>query len=271
MTLVFADEATRTDIMQVPPTDNLDPMIDLYYWPTPNGWKIAIMLEECGLPYQLVPVNIGRGEQFTPEFLAISPNNRMPAIVDHAPSGGGAPVAVFESGAILIYLAEKAGRFLPTELRARLQVLQWLMWQMGGLGPMAGQNGHFLLYAPEKIGYAIERYGKEVDRLYGVLDAQLARTRAHVAGADYSIADMAIFPWIRTHKMQQITLEKFPHLQRWYDLLFKRAGVLRGLALGKELRASGLTEEARKALFGQTAQSVRDGAHTTQNTLNPTK
>jgi len=236
-------------------------MIDLHYWPTPNGWKISIMLEECGLPYRLQPVNIGKGEQFTPEFLAISPNNRMPAIVDHAPAGGGAPVPVFESGAILLYLAEKSGCFLPTGLRERYQVTQWLMWQMGGLGPMAGQNGHFLLYAPEKIPYAIDRYGKEVDRLYGVLDAQLARTGAFVAGADYSIADMAIFPWVRTHKAQQVDLQKFPHVQRWYDALFERLAIKRGLDLGKELRAPALTEEARKALFGQTAQSVREGAH----------
>ncbi len=241
-------------------------MIDLYYWPTPNGWKISIMLEECGLPYRLVPVNIGKGEQFKPEFLAISPNNRMPAIVDHDPSGGGAPLAVFESGAILIYLAEKTGRFLPADLRGRHQVLQWLMWQMGGLGPMAGQNGHFLLYAPEKIAYALERYAKEVDRLYGVLDAQLERTASCVAGAAYSIADMAIFPWVRTHKMQQITLEKFPHVQRWYNRLFERDAVRRGLDLGKELRAAGLTDEARKALFGQTAQSVRDATRAAGNT-----
>ncbi|WP_421955703.1 glutathione S-transferase N-terminal domain-containing protein [Polaromonas sp.] len=238
-------------------------MIDLHYWPTPNGWKISIMLEECGLPYKLVPVNIGKGEQFAPDFLAISPNNRMPAIVDHAPAGGGDPIAVFESGAILQYLAEKTGRFLPlpTALRERYQVLQWLNWQMGGLGPMAGQNGHFLLYAPEKIPYAVERYGKEVDRLYGVLDAQLARTGAFVAGADYSIADMAIFPWTRTHKAQNVQLERFPHVQRWYNALFERPAVKRGLDLGKELRAPALTEEARKALFGQTADSVRAGEH----------
>lgn len=238
-------------------------MIDLHYWPTPNGWKISIMLEECGLPYKLVPVNIGKGEQFAPDFLAISPNNRMPAIVDHAPAGGGDPIAVFESGAILQYLAEKTGRFLPlpTALRERYQVLQWLNWQMGGLGPMAGQNGHFLLYAPEKIPYAIERYGKEVDRLYGVLDAQLARTGAFVAGADYSIADMAIFPWTRTHKAQNVQLERFPHVQRWYNALFERPAAKRGLDLGKELRAPALTEEARKALFGQTADSVRAGEH----------
>ena len=236
-------------------------MIDLHYWTTPNGWKISIMLEECALPYRLVPVNIGKGEQFTPEFLALSPNNRMPAIVDHAPAGGGAPVSVFESGAILIYLAEKTGLYLPADLRGRYQVLQWVMWQMGGLGPMAGQNGHFRLYAPEKIPYAIERYGNEVNRLYGVLDTQLARTGAFVAGAAYSIADMAIFPWVRTHKAQQVALEDFPNIQRWYDALFQRPAVKRGLDLGKDLRAPGLTEEARKALFGQTAQSVRGGAH----------
>lgn len=236
-------------------------MIDLYYWPTPNGWKISIMLEECGLPYRLVPINIGKGEQFAPDFLAISPNNRMPAIVDHAPQGGGAPLAVFESGAILQYLAEKTNRYLPTTLGERYQVLQWLNWQMGGLGPMAGQNGHFLLYAPEKIPYALDRYGKEVDRLYGVLDRQLAQTGGHVAGADYSIADMAIFPWIRTHKAQNVALEKFPHVLRWYNALFERPAVKRGLDLGKELRAPALTEEARKSLFGQTADSVRTGEH----------
>ena len=236
-------------------------MIDLYYWPTPNGWKVSIMLEECGLPYRFVPVNIGKGEQFSPEFLAISPNNRMPAIVDHAPVGGGGPMAIFESGAILLYLAEKSGRFLANDMRQRYQTLQWLMWQMGGLGPMAGQNGHFLLYAPEKIPYAIDRYGKEVDRLYGVLDAQLARTGAYVAGADYSIADMAIFPWIRTHQAQKVSLDEFPHIKRWYDALFLRPAVLHGLDLLKDLRAGTMSEAARKALFGQTAQSVRTGDH----------
>ena len=236
-------------------------MIDLHYWPTPNGWKISIMLEECGLPYRLKPVNIGRGEQFSADFLAISPNNRMPAIVDHAPAGGGAPVSVFESGAILLYLAEKTGRFFGTALRERVAAQQWLMWQMGGLGPMAGQNGHFLLYAPEKMPYAIERYGKEVDRLYGVLDAQLGRSGAFVAGSDYSIADMAIFPWVRTHKAQQVDLARFAHVKRWYDALFERPAVKRGIELGKELRAATLTDEARKALFGQTAQSVREGQH----------
>jgi len=236
-------------------------MIDLYYWPTPNGWKISILLEECGLPYQLIPVNIGKGEQFAPEFLAISPNNRMPAIVDHDPAGGGAPIAMFESGAILIYLAEKADRFMPADLRGRYLVLQWLMWQMGGLGPMAGQNGHFLLYAPEQVPYAIERYGKEVNRLYGVLNTQLEKTGAFVAGPDYSIADMAIFPWIRTHNAQHISLDHFSHIQRWYNVLLQRPALQRGVDQLKELRAGTMTEEARKALFGQTAQSVRSGVH----------
>ena len=236
-------------------------MIDLHCWPTPNGWKISIMLEECGLPYRLVPVNIGKGEQFTPEFLAISPNNRIPALVDHTPSGCDSPLAVFESGAILIYLAEKTGLFLPAAVRGRSQALQWLMWQVGGLGPIAGQNGHFLLYAPEKIPYAIDRYGKEVDRLYGVLDAQLGHTDAFVAGPDYSIADMAIFPWVRTHKAQHIDLSAFPHVERWYDSLFQRSAVKRGLAVGKTLRADALTDQARKTLFGQTATSVRSGSH----------
>ena len=236
-------------------------MIDMYYWPTPNGWKISIMLEECGLPYNFMPVNIGKGEQFAANFLAISPNNRMPAIVDHTPTGGGAPVAVFESGAILQYLAEKTERFLPADLRGRYQVLQWLMWQMGGLGPMAGQNGHFLLYAPEKIAYAIDRYGKEVDRLYGVLNTQLGVTKVCVAGSDYSIADMAIFPWVRTHKAQQVDLEKFPNVERWYNAMFERPAVKRGLEVGKDLHAPALTDDARKALFGQTSSTVKAGEH----------
>jgi GST-like protein len=238
------------------------PMIDLHFWPTPNGWKISIMLEECALPYTIKPVNIGRGEQFNPAFLAISPNNRMPAIVDHDPPGGGMPLSVFESGACLIYLAEKCGRFLSTDLRRRKAVLEWLMWQMGGLGPMAGQNGHFLLYAPQKIPYAIERYAKEVNRLYGVLDLQLQRTGAFVAGDDYSIADMAIFPWVRIWKAQQVPLDDFAHVKAWHDALRQRPAVRRGIDAGKELRAGGLDDEARKALFGQTAQTLRD-AHKT--------
>ena len=237
-------------------------MIDLHYWPTPNGWKVSIMLEECGLRYTLKPVNIGRGEQFRPDFLAISPNNRMPAIVDHDPPGGGPPVSVFESGAILIYLADKTGRFLPADLRGRTATLQWLMWQMGNLGPMAGQNGHFILYAPEKVPYALERYAKEVNRLYGVLDGQLARTGAHVAGAEYSIADMAIFPWIRVWKAQQVPLQDFPNVKAWYERLMQRPALRRGIEVGKELRAAKLDDEARKALFGQTAQTLRDAAFT---------
>jgi GST-like protein len=226
-------------------------MIDLHYWPTPNGWKISILLEECGLAYRMIPVNIGRGEQFEPAFLRISPNNRMPAIVDHQPSDGGAPVEIFESGAILMYLAEKSGRFLPTDLPGRSAVTQWLMWQMGGLGPMAGQNGHFLLYAPERVPYAIERYGREVRRLYGVLDGQLARTGDCVAG-DYSIADMAIFPWIVTHKAQGISLDDHPNVRRWFSMIRQRPAVQRGMTLGKALRRSGPPDdEARKHLFGQ--------------------
>ncbi|MFW2357969.1 glutathione binding-like protein [Hydrogenophaga sp.] len=232
-------------------------MVDLHYWPTPNGWKISIMLEECAIPYRLIPVNIGKGEQFSPEFLAISPNNRMPAIVDRAPRDADAPVTVFESGAILIYLAEKTGRLLPNDLRGRYETLQWLMWQMGGLGPMAGQNAHFRMYAPEALPYAIQRYGNEVDRLYGVLDAQLARTGAYVAGSDYSIADIAIFPWIRIHKAQQVQLPRFPHVQRWHNTLLERPAVRKGLSLGKELRAPTLTPEARSILFDQTAKSVK--------------
>jgi len=209
-------------------------VIDLYYWPTPNGWKISIALEEMGLPYRLKPVNIGRGEQFAPEFLAISPNGRMPAIVDDEPAGGGGPLAIFESGAILVYLAEKSGRFLPRDVRGRSGVLAWLFWQVGGLGPMLGQHGHFRLYAPEKIPYAIQRYERETKRLYGVLDRRLA-DRAHVCG-DYSIADMACWPWVVTHKAQGIDLAEFPEVARWYGALKERPALRRGYDLGRELR-----------------------------------
>ncbi len=233
-------------------------MIDLYYWPTPNGWKISIALEELGLPYTLKPVNIGRGAQFAPEFLAISPNNRIPALVDHDPPGGGgggdgpgAPFSSFETGAMLLYLAEKTGRLLPTDWRGRHAVLPWLMWQMGGLGPMLGQHGHFKLYATEKIPYAIARYAQEARRLYGVLDAQLGRTGAYVAGDAYSIADIAIFPWIMTHKAQGLTLDDWPHIKRWFAQVRRRDGVQRGLAVGKALRpAGGMDAETRKNLFG---------------------
>ncbi len=230
-------------------------MIDLHYWPTPNGWKVSILLEETGLPYRLVPVNIGRGEQFKPDFLAISPNNRMPAIVDHDPPGGGAPVSVFESGAILVYLAEKAGQFLPTDLRGRFEVLQWVMWQMGGLGPMAGQAHHFRQYAPEPLAYAIDRYTKEVNRLYGVLNKRLA-DREYLAGA-YSIADMAAWPWVVPWANQGQKIEEFPNLQRWFEAIKARPAVERGFAVGKELRSTApMDDEAKKVLFGQTAASV---------------
>jgi GST-like protein len=230
-------------------------MIDLYYWPTPNGWKIAIMLEETGLPYRLLPVNIGRGEQFRPEFLAISPNNRMPAIVDPSPPDGGGPLSVFESGAILLYLGEKTGQLLPADLRGRYEVTQWVMWQMGGLGPMAGQAHHFRQYAPEKIAYAVDRYTNEVNRLYGVMNKRLA-DREFLAGA-YSIADIAAFPWVIPWKNQGQDLAEFPHLQRWFQTMQARPAVARGLEVGKELRnTAGLDDEAKKVLFGQTAKSL---------------
>jgi len=227
-------------------------MIDLYYWPTPNGWKISIALEELGLPYTVQPVNIGRGAQFEPGFLAISPNNRIPAMVDHDPPGGGAPFASFETGAMLVYLAEKTGRLLPTDFRGRHAVLPWLMWQMGGLGPMLGQHGHFKLYATEQIPYAIDRYARETRRLYGVLDGQLGRTGAFVAGEDYGIADIAIFPWIMTHKAQGLTLDDWPQVKRWFATVRARDAVQRGLAVGAELRRpqAAMDDETRKNLFG---------------------
>ncbi|HKU98227.1 MAG TPA: glutathione S-transferase N-terminal domain-containing protein [Vineibacter sp.] len=238
-------------------------MIDLYYWPTPNGWKISIMLEECALPYRVVPVNIGAGEQFKPEFLKISPNNRMPAIVDHAPPGGGAPVAVFESGAILQYLAEKTGQFLPTDLRGKYETLQWVNWQMGGLGPMAGQATHFNVYAPqftpvERLTYGQERYTNEVNRLFGVLDKRLA-DREYVAGV-YSIADMAIWPWVVPYKNLKQELDMFPHLRRWFrDTMGQRPAVRKGKEVGAELRRPQTvhSDEERRILFGQTAATVR--------------
>jgi GSH-dependent disulfide-bond oxidoreductase len=227
-------------------------VIDLYYWPTPNGWKITIMLEETGLPHRIVPVNIGRGEQFEPTFLAISPNNRMPAIVDDDPIGGGAPLSVFESGAILLYLAEKTEAFIPKDARGRYEVTQWVMWQMGGLGPMAGQAHHFRGYAEEKIPYAIDRYTKEVNRLYGVMNQRLA-DRPYLAG-DYSIADMAAWPWVVPYERQGQSLDDFPHLKRWFEVVGARPAVQRGFAVGSELRAPKLDDEAKKILFGQTAR-----------------
>ncbi|MEH3047247.1 glutathione S-transferase N-terminal domain-containing protein [Sphingomonas adhaesiva] len=225
-------------------------MIDLYFAATPNGWKATIMLEECGLPYRVVPVNIGAGEQFAPDFLAISPNNRIPAIVDSAPADGGEPISVFESGAILLYLAQKSGRFLPADPRGRIAATEWLMWQMGGLGPMLGQNGHFRLYAPEPIPYAVDRYAREADRLYGVLDRQLARTGAYVAGAAYTIADIACFPWIITHKAQGIDMARFPHVARWFAKLRERPGVKAGTAVGRMARPEEISADTKRTLMG---------------------
>ena len=231
-------------------------MITLYYWPTPNGHKVTIFLEEAGVPYSIAPVNIGEGEQFRPEFLAISPNNRMPAIVDDAPRDGGEPLSVFESGAILIYLAEKTGKFLPEDTRGRVRVLEWLFWQVGGLGPMAGQNHHFGRYAPQKIPYAIDRYVNETNRLYGVLDRRLAR-EPFLAG-EYSIADMAAYPWIVPHEAQGQNLKDFPNVERWFEAIAARPAVQRAYAAGAHLQRerSGFTDEERRILFGQTAASV---------------
>ncbi|CAH2601089.1 disulfide reductase [Rhodovastum atsumiense] len=228
-------------------------MIDLYYWPTPNGHKITLFLEETGLEYRIIPVNISAGEQFRPEFLRIAPNNRIPAIVDQAPAGGGAPVPLFESGAILLYLAEKTGQLIPNDLRGRAETLQWLFWQMGGLGPMAGQNHHFVRYAPEQIPYAITRYVNETNRLYGVLNRRLA-DRPYVAGETYSIADIAAYPWIVPHAAQQQKLEDFPHLARWFAAIADRPATRRAYARGAEINtAPTVNEQSRAILFGQTA------------------
>jgi GSH-dependent disulfide-bond oxidoreductase len=231
-------------------------MIELYYWTTPNGHKITIFLEETGLPYRIVPVNISNGEQFRPEFLAISPNNRIPGIIDRNPKDGGAPISVFESGAILVYLAEKTGRYLPSGLRDRVAVMEWLFWQMAGLGPMAGQNHHFSQYAPEKIPYAIDRYVKETNRLYGVLDKRLAARQ--FVGGDYSIADMAAYPWIVPHARQGQQLEDFPHLKRWFETIRARPAVQRAYARAAEVNTTPtVSEESKKILFGQTAAVAR--------------
>ena len=230
-------------------------MIDLYFWTTPNGYKPVLFLEEAGVPYTIVPVNIGKGEQFAPGFLKIAPNNRIPAIVDDAPAGGGTPVPVFESGAILLYLAEKTSRFLPADVAGRTEVLQWLFWQMGGLGPMGGQNLHFSAYAPQKIPYAIDRYAKETERLYGVLDRRLADSE-FVAG-DYSIADMAIYPWIVTLERKGGTLGDFPNLKRWFETIAARPATIRAYAKGKAVNtAPTITEESKKLLFGQGAARI---------------
>ncbi len=230
-------------------------MIELYYWTTPNGHKITMFLEEAKVPYAIHPVNIGKGEQFKPEFLAISPNNRIPAIIDREPKDGGAPISVFESGAILLYLAEKTGRFLAPDLRGRNETLEWLFWQMAGLGPMAGQNHHFANYAPEKIPYAIDRYVKETNRLYGVLDKRLA-DRPFLAG-EYSIADMASYPWIVPYKAQEQKLEDFPNLKRWFEAIAARPATVAAYAKAQEVNptvGAPMDDAAKKILFGQTAR-----------------
>lgn len=226
-------------------------MIDLYYAATPNGLKIILFLEEAGLPYRLNRVALSKGEQFKPEFLAISPNNKIPALVDHAPGDGGAPIALFESGALLLYLAEKTGKFLPSDPRGRLEVMQWLFWQVGGLGPMAGQIGHFNVHAPEKVPYAIERYTKETARLYRVMDKRLA-DRAFLAG-DYSIADMACYPWIVPHRAHGQSLDEFPHLKRWFESIAARPATQRAYDGVEEAYAPAkpLSDEARRHLFGR--------------------
>jgi len=238
-------------------------MIDLYYWTTPNGHKITIFLEETGLSYRTVAVNIGKGEQFKPEFLAIAPNNRIPAIVDHAPLGGGAPISIFESGAILLYLADKTGQLIPSDLRGRTEALEWLFWQMAGLGPMSGQNGHFNHSAPEKIPYAIERYERETARLFAVLDKRLAE-RDFVAGAgrgEYSIADIASYPWTKNYARLNQDIEAFPHVKRWQEAIGARPATERAYALAAQINPpkppAPLTDEERRVLYGQDAKTVR--------------
>jgi len=228
-------------------------MIDLYFAATPNGLKAKLFLEEAQIPYRVIPVSLSKGEQFKPEFLAVSPNNKIPAIVDHAPVGGGAPITMFESGAIMLYLAEKTGRLIPTDVRGRAEVLQWLFWQMAGLGPMAGQIGHFNVYASEKVPYAIDRYTRETSRLYGVLDKQLAG-REFIAG-QFSIADIACYPWIVPHEAHGQTLSDFPHLARWFDAMAMRPATLRTYEGVENAYApkQSLSEEERRVLFGQGA------------------
>ncbi len=232
-------------------------MIDLYYWTTPNGHKITMFLEEAGLDYTIYPVNIGKGEQFEPDFLKIAPNNRIPAMVDHDPIGGGAPISIFESGAILLYLAEKTGKFIPQDPAGRYDAMQWLMWQMGGLGPMLGQNHHFVTYAPEKIPYAIDRYVGEAGRLYKVLNKQLA-DKEYIIG-EYSIVDMACYPWIVPHERQRMNLDDFPHLKRWFEATKNRPGTIAAYAKADGINsAPTVSDEAKKVLFGQSASTVKD-------------
>ncbi len=228
-------------------------MIDLHYWPTPNGHKVTLFLEEAGLDYTIHPVNIGKGDQFRPEYLAFSPNNKMPAIVDHAPADGGAPQTVFESGAILLYLAEKSGQFLSTDPRTRIETLEWLFWQMAGLGPMTGQYGHFNVYAPEKIPYAIERYTNEANRLLQVLDTHL-KGRDFIAGDAYSIADMAAYPWIGVYDKAPIDMTPYPEVQRWHASIKARPATERAYAKARDVNpdaGKAMSDEEKKLLFGQ--------------------
>ena len=236
-------------------------MIDVLYWTTPNGHKVTIFLEEAGLEYKITPINIGKGEQFKAEFLAVSPNNRIPAIVDHEPAGGGKPVSVFESGAILLYLADKTGKFIAKDLRGRTDTIQWLFWQMGNLGPMAGQNNHFNNYAVEKLQYAMDRYRNEVNRLYGVMNKRLA-DRQYLAG-DYSIADMACYPWIVPWQRQGQNIAEFPQLKRWFEEIRARPAVVKAYEWTAKINPGqgGIrTAEERTILFGQTAASVKNAA-----------
>ena len=231
-------------------------MIDLYYWPTPNGLKITVLLREIGLEYRLYPINIGKGDQFDPEFLSVSPNNRIPAIVDHEPEGGGDSISVFESGAILLYLAEKYDQFLPTDQRLRVQAIEWLMWQMGGLGPMLGQNHHFNRYAPEDVPYAIKRYSDETLRLYAVLNRRLI-DRDYIAGS-YSIADIAIYPWVNRYEWHKTDIDRFPEVKRWYHAIGERPGVVRAYDEAKAINVGNVaSDESRKVLFGQTDVTIQ--------------
>ncbi|QKO22116.1 glutathione S-transferase N-terminal domain-containing protein [Rhodoferax sp. BAB1] len=230
-------------------------MIDVYSWATPNGHKVHIMLEECGLPYRVHPINIGAGDQFRPEFLKISPNNKIPAIVDDK-GPDGQPISLFESGAILLYLAAKTGKFLPRTDRQKFEVLQWLMFQMGGVGPMLGQTHHFRIYAPEKIEYAVNRYTNETKRLYGVMDKQLA-THRYIAGAAYTIADIAIFPWLRSWQNQGIDWADYPHLKKWFDEISVRPAVMRGVQVLADLRKPLVDDKAREMMFGATQYQKR--------------
>ena len=231
-------------------------MVDFYYWTTPNGHKVTMFLEELGLDYNIKPINIRKGEQFAPDFLNIAPNNRIPAIVDHSPSGGGEPIGIFESGAILLYLADKTKQFIPQDLRGRNECLQWLFWQMGGLGPMAGQNHHFVQYAPEQLPYAIDRYVKETSRLYGVLNKHLSDGREYICG-DYSIADMASYPWVVPHERQRQDMGQFPYLSSWFERIGNRPATQKAYDIAKSINtAPTVDQNAKSILFGQDAKTV---------------